>query len=199
MRLFIFVFLSLLSSSIAYADAREWRIAVTCDANEREARVEMFDCDANATDETGCETQKTNLSDDIRVVTAGAEATSYLYTPVRIAPEHVGLRSNHPAEFSCSMPYGEPNKNEHEKIEYQPIFLRIERYPTTFHSGGRCGAARYQAMLSIQMGTANLDLTKPIEKIEMAGDCGWGDPGPISKVVINADTGEISTTPYSTE
>lgn len=162
----------------------------------------MFRCDANIAapnDPKGCLKQDPKMSENVRIVTADAIATRHLYTPVRSNSNHIGLMSNHPAEFSCRMPYGETKNKQKQNIEEDDIFLRLERFPTTFNWGGRCGAAPYQAILSVQTGTAILDLTKSIEKIELAGNCGWGDSGPISKVIVNADTGEISTFPYSTE
>jgi len=200
MRIFIFSLIFISFSSVSHADAFDWRFTITCDANEREARVEMLRCDANITEPEnlkGCSHQKVKITDDIRVATVDGVATRYLYTPVRSGPNDVGLRSNHPAEFSCRMPYGEFDENG--ESENDPIFLRLERYPTTFNYNGQCGASPYSAMLTIQTGTASLDFNKPAEKIEMVGRCGWGDPGPISKVVIDADSGEVSTTLYSSK
>lgn len=93
--------MSLLSSSLAHADVRDWRITVTCDADAREARVEMFNCDANATGETSCARQKNITSEDGRVITLDALATRRLHTALRRGPEAVGLVTNHPTEFSC--------------------------------------------------------------------------------------------------
>jgi len=200
MRILFFTLVTLSLSEFSYADAFEWRITVTCDADAREARVEMYRCDANITDPNdtnGCQKQKAIISSNIRSATVDSEANRFLYTPVRSKSDFVSLMSNHPAEFSCRMPYGETKQPKDNAEESDDIFLRLERYPTTFNWGGQCGASPYSAMLSVQTGTANLDMSKPMKKIEMVGRCGWGDPDPISKVIINADSGKISTTPYS--
>lgn len=182
----------------AYADQRDWRVVAICDAEARQARVEIVNCDGNASDQTGCAPIAASVSDNVRIVKTGIEASQSLLTPIAVKPDHAGVLTNHPVEFGCAMPHSKPSKNGGAS-RHPKVLFRIERIPSNWNYQGRCGAAPWQVVVSVQMDTMVLDLEKPVERVVMIGNCGWGDPHPIARLIVNTDTYELTTVPYDQE
>lgn len=186
---YLIIFLSIFAmSTTANADAFDWRIEVSCNAHTRKAQVSAIRCDGNASDETRCEPHKVTVSKDARIVTVAAPANSH-YNQDPYSEMHVSMISNHPIEFGCRMLERKLPFKPGVDVKTPAVFLRIERYPTTWRWGGQCGASAYSVALTVQANTSVLDFERPAERIEMVGRCG---DGKALVVFIDVDTGEIS-------
>ena len=185
---FLTLSLTIMISPAVFADPFDWQVSVVCDAVEREARVEMVSCDY----EVGCDPKELQSFGDGSSMMVGTDAGRKLYTSRHDGMTFIG---NTPQEYGCSFPYQETPQ---VSLKDPSVFISVERFPSNWNVQGRCGAAPNQVKVSIQTHSQVLDMTRPVEIISMAGDCGWGEDGPISQVIVNADSGKITTVKYPT-
>lgn len=166
----------------AFADPHDWRVSVQCDSLKREAKVEIERCDY----EISCDPKEVQTLNNGKSIIIGTDASRQRYTD---HDDEFTFIKNNPEEYSCVFDTIDSSKF---KIAEPSVFIRIERFPTNWNVQGRCGAAPNQVTALVQAHSSSLDMKRPFQVITMVGDCDWGVEGPISKVVVKADSGEIS-------